>query len=63
MAIFSKLFGDQMSHIFREYADEEIKHFPNVSALKVRDILLSLFMVFGLYSKAILIFLNGMTIP
>ena len=43
MAIFSKFFGDLMSHIIREYADEEIKYFLNVSPLKIVDILLSPF--------------------
>ena len=30
MAIFSKFFGDLMSHIIRECADEETKYFLNV---------------------------------
>ena len=48
MAIFSKFFGDLMSHIIREYADEEIKYVLNVSPLKIMDILLSVFMVSSL---------------
>ena len=52
MAIFSKFFGDLMSHIIREYADEEIKYFLNVSPLKIMDILLSVFIVSSLYQWA-----------
>ena len=51
MAIFSKFFGDLMSHIIREYADEEIKYFLYVSPLKIMGILLSDFMVSSLYIK------------
>ena len=47
--IFSKFFGDLTSHIFKEYADKEIKSFLDVSSIKIMDILLSLFMVFSLY--------------
>jgi hypothetical protein len=50
MAIFSKFFGDLMSHIIREYADEEIKYFLYVSPLKIMGILLSDFLVSSLYS-------------
>ena len=49
MAIFSKFFGDLMGHIIREYADEEMKQFLNVSPLNIMDILLSPFIVFSLY--------------
>ena len=49
LAIFSKFFGDLMSHIIREYADEEIKYFLYVSPSKIMDILLSDFMVSSLY--------------
>ena len=49
LAIFSKFFDDLMSHIIREYAGKEMKYFPNVSPLKIMDILLSPFMVFSLY--------------
>ena len=47
--IFSKFFGDLMSHIIREYAGKEMEYFLNVSPLKIMGILLSLFMVFSLY--------------
>ena len=43
MAIFSKFFGDLMTHITREYAGKKIKSFLNVSLLKIMDILLSVF--------------------
>ena len=49
LALFSKFFGDLMSHIIREYADEEMKLFLNVSSLKIKDNLLSLFMLLSLY--------------
>jgi hypothetical protein len=49
LAIFSKFFGDLMSHIIRECAGKETKYFLNVSPLKIMGILLSLFKVFGLY--------------
>ena len=39
-----------MSHIIREYAGKEMKYFFNVSPLKIMDILLSLFLVFSLYT-------------
>ena len=51
MAIFSKLFGDLMSHIIRKYADEETKYFLNVSLLKIMDLLLSLCQVSTLLFK------------
>jgi hypothetical protein len=40
MAIFSKFFGDLMSHIIREYAGKKIKLFLNVSPLRIVNILL-----------------------
>ena len=49
MAIFSKLFGDLMSHIIREYADEEMKHLLYNLPLKIMGILLSVFLVSSLY--------------
>ena len=52
LAIFLKVFGDLMSYVIREYADEEIKFLRNVLLLKNRDILLSPFIVFSLYSTA-----------
>ena len=48
IAIFSKFFGDLMSHIIREYADEEIKYFLYASPLKIMGILLSVFLVSSL---------------
>ena len=49
MDIFSKFFGDLMSHIIREYADEEMKYFLYILSLKIMDILLSVFLVSSLY--------------
>ena len=48
MAIFSKIFGDLMTHITREYAGKKMKSFLNVSPLKIMDIILSVFMVSSL---------------
>ena len=50
MAIFSKFFGDLMSHIIREYADEEMKYFLYILPLKIMGILLSVFLVSSLYN-------------
>ena len=49
LAIFSKFFGDLMSHSVREYAGKEMQQFLNVSSLEIMDILLSLFMLLSLY--------------
>ena len=49
IAIFSKFFGDLMSHIIREYADEEIIYFLYILPLKMMDVLLSVFLVSSLY--------------
>jgi len=49
MAISSKKIGDLMSHIIREYADEEMKHFLYNLPLKIMGILLSVFLVSSLY--------------
>ena len=50
LAIFSKFFGDLMSHIIREYAEEyeEMKHFLYNLPLKIMGILLSVFLVSSL---------------
>ena len=48
LAIFSKFFGDLMSHIIREYADEEMKYFLYILPLKIMGILLSVFLVSSL---------------
>ena len=53
MAIFSKFFGDLMSHIIKEYADEEMKYFLYILPLKIMDILLSVFLVSSLYEKSV----------
>ena len=45
LAIFSKFFGDLMSHIIREYANEEMKFFLYILPLKIMGILLSDFTV------------------
>ena len=47
LAIFSKFFGDLMSHIIRRNADEEMK--TNLYPLKILDLLLTLFQVPTLY--------------
>ena len=49
MAIFSKFFGDLMSHIIREYANEEMKYFLYTLPSKIMGILLSVFLVSSLY--------------
>ena len=49
MAMFSKFFGDLMTHLIREYAGKKIFYFFNVSPLTIVDILLWPFMVFSLY--------------
>jgi hypothetical protein len=51
LATFSKFFGDLMSHIIMEYADEEMKYFLYILPLKIMDILLSVFLVSGLYEN------------
>ena len=43
MGIFSKFFGDLITHITREYAGKKIKSFLNVSPLEIMDLLLSVF--------------------
>ena len=48
MAILTKLFGDLMNHIIREYAGKKIKLFLNATPLKIRDNLLTLFKVSSL---------------
>ena len=48
LTIFSKSFVDLMSHIIREYADEEIKYFLYFSPHKIMGVLLSDFMVSSL---------------
>ena len=48
MAIFSKFFGDLITHITWEYAGKKMKSFLNVSPLKIMDLLLSVF--FGIQS-------------
>ena len=40
MAIFSKFFGDLMTHKIGEYAGKEIKHFFNVLPVTIANILL-----------------------
>ena len=52
MAIFSKFFGDLMTHITREYAGKKMKSFLNVSSLKIMDILLSVFLVSSLQKNS-----------
>ena len=42
-----------MSHILREYADEEMKYFLYILPLKIMDILLSVFLVSSLYEKSV----------
>ena len=51
LAIFSKFFGDLMTHIIREYADEEMKYFLYILPLKIMGILLSVFLVSSLYNQ------------
>ena len=51
LALFSKFFGDLMSHIIREYADEEMKHFLHTLPLKIMGIFLSVFLVSSLYLR------------
>ena len=40
MAIFSKFFGDLITHIAREYAGKKMKSFLNVSPLTIVNLLL-----------------------
>ena len=48
LATFSKFFGDLMSHIISEYADEEMKYFQYILSLKIMGVLLSVFLVSSL---------------
>ena len=43
MAILTKVFGDLMNHIIREYAGKKIKSFLNVSLLNIMGILVCFF--------------------
>ena len=52
LPIFSKFFGDLMSHIIREYAGKKIKWFLNVSPLTIMNILLWPFMAISLYLQS-----------
>ena len=51
LGIFSKFFGDLMSYIIREYADEEIEYFLYIWPLKIMGMLLSVFLVSSLSIK------------
>ena len=48
-----------MSHIIREYADEEIKYFLYASPLKIMGILLSVFLVSSLYFVQVYLIKQG----